>query len=105
MIGRMEVREILGMLGTLAALSLAGTAVQSIGAEMVEVRDAPAEAVEAPAAVRVAPPVLEPGAEPGLRTEEVRLERPEVAPPPLRCPPLPDVRLREWLPSCRPVLA
>ena len=32
MIGRMEIREVLGMLGTLAALSVVGSAVQLVDA-------------------------------------------------------------------------
>ncbi len=34
MIGRMEIREVLGMLGTLAALSVVGSAVQLVDAEI-----------------------------------------------------------------------
>jgi hypothetical protein len=103
--GRMEIREILGMLGTLAALSLAASAIETVGTEMAHGR-------EVPAAVRVTPPeapgeveVAPPDAVPELSTEEARLVRPEVTPPPLRCPPLPMPGLRERLPGCRTVFA
>ncbi|MDT8435870.1 MAG: hypothetical protein RRA92_03850 [Gemmatimonadota bacterium] len=122
MIGRPEIREIVGMLGTLAALSLAGRAVQVIAgaglpaeaeaevpAVVEETPDAalePDEAVPAAQAVGlqglvVAPPDVAPHAVP----PEIRLERPEVMPPPLRCPPLPAPTLEERLPGCRSFLA
>ncbi len=98
--GRMEIREILGMLGTLAALSLAANAIQTVGSGTAQGREIPADVRSAPAAapgeVRVAPPE----ALPELSTEETRLVRPEVTPPPLRCPPLPAVQMRERLPDC-----
>jgi len=107
MIGRMEIREVLGMLGTLAALSVVGSAVQLVDAEIVEVRDTPS--VEQPVSVdvpnvsvdvRVAPPAVKPSR--GL--EEVRLQRPDVEAPPLRCPPLGEGGVRGHLKDCREVL-
>ena len=106
MIGRMEIREVLGMLGTLAALSVAGSAVQMVDAEIVEVRDTPTVeqpvSVDVPdvsADVRVAPPAVAP-----LRDmEEVRLNRPDVVAPPLRCPPLGEGGVRGHLRHCHDV--
>jgi hypothetical protein len=110
MIGRMEIREVLGMLGTLAAFSVAGSAVQLVDAELVEVRVTPTVELPAPAGlipsepevmdVRVSPPRIEPAAQ----LKEVRLERPEVVAPPLRCPPLGEGGVRGRLPNCREVL-
>ena len=84
MIGRMEIREVLGMLGTLAALSVAGSAVQMLDAEIVEVRDTPTVeqpvSVDVPdvsADVRVAPPAVAPLSD----MQEVRLNRPDVVAP------------------------
>ena len=106
MIGRMEIREVLGMLGTLAALSVAGSAVQMVDAEIVEVRDTPT--VEQPVSVdvqdvsvdvEVTPPAVAP-----LRDmQEVRLNRPDVVAPPLRCPPLGEGGVRGHLRHCRNV--
>lgn len=103
MIGRMEIREVLGMLGTLAALSVAGSAVQIVDAEIVEVRDQPTVeqpvSIETPGAaaeVRVAPPVVTPLSGIG----EVRLERPEIVAPPLKCPPLLEGGVRGLLKVC-----
>lgn len=103
--GRMEIREILGMLGTLAALSLAANAIQTVGAGTAQGREMPADVratpVEAPGEVQVAPP----DAVPELSTDDARLVRPEVTPPPLRCPPLPTLWMRERLPDCHAVFA
>ncbi len=103
MIGRMEIREVLGMLGTLAALSVAGSAVQMVDAEIVEVRDTPTVeqpvSVDVPdvsADVRVAPPAVAPSGE----MQEVRLNRPDVVAPPLRCPPLGEGGVRGHLRNC-----
>ncbi|MGW8282329.1 MAG: hypothetical protein ACWGON_03410 [Gemmatimonadota bacterium] len=103
MIGRMEIREVLGMLGTLAALSVAGSAVQIVDAELVEVREKPTvehpvsnEAPDVSAGVRVAPPVVAPLRDIG----EVRLDRPEIVAPPLRCPPLLEGGVRGLLKIC-----
>lgn len=114
MIGRTEIREVLGMLGTLAALSVAGSAVQMVDAEIVEVRESPTveqpaavEVSEAPAEVAVRPPVVitpmvaPPAAVPGLDTEEVRLRQPDVHLPPLRCPPLAEGGVRGPFKHCR----
>lgn len=107
MIGRMEIREVLGMLGTLAALSVVGSAVQLVDAEIVEVRDTPT--VEQPVSVdvpnvsvdvRVAPPAVTPSRD----LEEVRLQRPEVEAPPFRCPPLGEGGVRGHLRNCREIL-
>ena len=107
MIGRMEIREVLGMLGTLAALSVVGSAVQLVDAEIVEVRDTPT--VEQPVSVdvpnvsvdvRVAPPAVTPSRE----LEEVRLQRPEVEAPPFRCPPLGEDGVRGHPRNCREIL-
>ena len=107
MIGRMEIREVLGMLGTLAALSVVGSAVQLVDAEIVEVRDTPT--VEQPVSVdvpnvsvdvRVAPPAVTPSRD----LEEVRLQRPEVEAPPFRCPPLVEGGVRGHLRTCREIL-
>ena len=106
MIGRMEIREVLGMLGTLAALSVAGSAVQMVDAEIVEVRDTPTVeqpvSVDVPdvsADVRVTPPAVAP-----LRDmEAVRLNRPDVVAPPLRCPPLGEGGVRGHLRHCHDV--
>lgn len=104
MIGRMEIREVLGMLGTLAALSVVGSAVQLLDAEIVEVRDTPT--VEQPVSVevpnvsvdvRVAPPTVVPSRDLG----EVRLQRPDVEVPPLKCPPLGEGGVRGHLKNCR----
>jgi len=98
--GRMEIREILGMLGTLAALSLAANAIQTVGTGTAQGREIPVDVrgapAEAPGGVLVAPPE----ALPELTTDEARLVRPEVAPPPLRCAPLPTLWVRERLPDC-----
>ncbi|MFO7586497.1 MAG: hypothetical protein R6X22_00335 [Gemmatimonadota bacterium] len=99
--GRMEIREILGMLGTLAALSLAANALQTVGADAAQGRDLPVEVREAPVEVHVAPP----DTSPELPVDEARLVRPEMTPPPLRCPPLPEPWMRERLPGCGTVLA
>ena len=114
MIGRMEIREVLGMLGTLAALSVAGSAVQMVDAEIVEVRESPTveqpaavEVPEAPAKIVVRPPVVitpmvaPPAAAPGLDTDEVRLNQPDVQLPPLRCPPLAEGGVRGPFKHCR----
>lgn len=104
MIGRMEIREVLGMLGTLAALSVAGSAVQMVDAEIVEVRDTPT--VEQPvcvdkpdvsAGVTVAPPMESPS----FDVKEVRLNKPDVVAPPLRCPPLGEGGVRGHMRHCR----
>jgi hypothetical protein len=110
LIGRLEIREVLGMMGTLAALSVAGSAVQRVDADLVEVRVKPSMEQPAPAALqpdrpqapmlRVAPPSDTPGA----RLQEVRLERPEVVAPPLKCPPLGEGGVRGHLPNCREIL-
>ena len=106
MIGRMEIREVLGMLGTLAALSVAGSAVQMVDAEIVEVRDTPT--VEQPvsvdvqdvsADVKVTPPAVAPSGD----MQEVRLNRPDVVAPPLRCPPLGEGGVRGHLRHCHDV--
>jgi len=103
----MEIREVLGMLGTLAALSVVGSAVQMVDAEIVEVRDTPT--VEQPVSVdlpnvsvdvRVAPPTARPSRDLG----EVRLQRPDVEVPPLRCPPLGEGGVRGHLKNCREIL-
>ncbi len=103
MIGRMEFREVLGMLGTLAALSVAASAVQIVDAEIVEVRDKPT--VEQPVSVegpdvsveiQVTPPVVAPPNDIG----EVRLDRPEIVAPPLECPPLVEGGVRGLLKYC-----
>lgn len=106
MIGRMEIREVLGMLGTLAALSVAGSAVQMVDAEIVEVRDTPTVeqpvSVDVPdvsADVRVAPPTVAPSGD----MQEVRLNRPDVVAPPLRCPPLGEGGVRGHLRHCNDV--
>ncbi len=106
MIGRMEFREVLGMLGTLAALSVAGSAVQMVDAEIVEVRDTPTVeqpvSVDVPdisADVRVTPPAVAPL----LDMKEVRLNRPDVVAPPLRCPPLGEGGVRGHLRHCHDV--
>ena len=106
MIGRMEFREVLGMLGTLAALSVAGSAVQMVDAEIVEVRDTPTveqpvsvDVLEVSVEITVAPPAVVP-----LRDmEEVRLNRPDVVAPPLRCPPLGEGGVRGHLRHCHDV--
>jgi hypothetical protein len=102
----MEIREVLGMLGTLAALSVVGSAVQLVDAEIVEVRDTPTVeqpvSVDVPnvsADVRVAPPA----AAPSRGLEEVRLQRPDVEVPPLRCPPLGEGGVRGHLRNCREI--
>ena len=108
MIGRMEIREVLGMIGTLAALSVAGSAVQMVDAEIVEVRDTPTveqpvsiEVPDVSADVTVAPPAVAP-----LRgMEEVRLHRPDVVAPHLRCPPLGEGGVRGHLRNCHEVHA
>ena len=107
MIVRMEIREVLGMLGTMAALSVVGSAVLLVDAEIVEVRDTPTveqrvslDVPNVSVDVRVAPPAVKSSR--GL--EEVRLQRPDVAAPPLRCPPLGDGRVRGQLKSCREIL-
>jgi hypothetical protein len=110
LIGRLEIREVLGMMGTLAALSVAGSAVQRVDADLVEVRVKPSMEQPAPAALqpdrpqapmlRIAPPSDTPGA----RLQEVRLERPEVVAPPLKCPPLGEGGVRGHLPNCREIL-
>jgi hypothetical protein len=110
MIGRLEIREVLGMLGTLAALSVASSAVQSVEIDTAKVRDTPAVERVAPT---VAPPILPANAEPrvappkltkGAHLDEVRLERPEVAAPPLRCPPLGSGGVRGHFRHCREIL-
>ncbi len=110
MIGRLEIREVLGMLGTLAALSVASSAVQSVEIDNAKVRDMPAIERVAPT---VAPPALPSAVEPrvappkltrGSHLEEVQLTRPEVLAPPLKCPPLGDGRVRGHLPHCREIL-
>jgi hypothetical protein len=107
----MEFREVLGMLGTLAALSVAGSAVRLVDAELVEVRDTPAVEQPVPAGsqdyrpentdVRVVPPSVNPES----RLQEVRLERPEVAAPPLWGPPLAEGGVRGHFRNCREALA
>jgi hypothetical protein len=110
MIGRMEIREVLGMLGTLAALSVAGSAVQWVDIDTVKVRDTPSAGCVAPA---VAPPILPAEGElrvtpPNLtqrsQLDEVRLTRPEVVAPPLRCPPLAEAGVRGHDRDCREIL-
>jgi hypothetical protein len=102
----MEIREVLGMLGTLAALSVVGSAVQLVDAEIVEVRDTPtveqpvsAEVPNVSADVRVSPPAVSPSRDLG----EVRLQRPDVEVPPLRCPPLGEGRVRGLLKNCHEI--
>lgn len=109
LIGRLEIREVLGMMGTLAALSVAGSAVQLVDADLVEVRGTPTVEQPAPAGLqpdqpaavplRVAPPSVTHGS----RLQEVRLERPEVVAPPLKCPPLGEGGVRGRLPNCREI--
>ncbi|MCL7985115.1 MAG: hypothetical protein M8872_07685, partial [marine benthic group bacterium] len=100
-----------GMLGTLAALSVASSAVQSVEIDTAKVRDTPAIERVAPT---VEPPVLPGISEPrvapprltrGSHLDEVRLERPEVAAPPLRCPPLGNGGVRGHFRHCREILA
>lgn len=102
--GRMEIREILGMLGTLVALMLAANALQTVGADVAQGRDLPADVREIPAAAPAEVHVSPPDGVPELPLTEARLVRPEVMPPPLRCTPLPGVWMREWLPGCGTVL-
>ncbi len=114
MIGRMEIREVLGMLGTLAALSVAGSAVQLVDADVVEVRESPAVEVPAavdlsdlPARISVRPPVVitplvaPPTMAPTYEMDEVRLNQPDVATPPPRCPPLGEGGVRGHFKRCR----
>ena len=110
LIGRLEIREVLGMMGTLAALSVAGSAVQRVDADLVEVRVTPM--MEQPVPDGLQPdrpeaailPVAPPSVAPESRLQEVRLERPEVVAPPLKCPPLGEGGVRGHLPNCREIL-
>ena len=110
LIGRLEIREVLGMMGTLAALSVAGSAVQRVDADLVEVRVTPTLEQPVPAGLQPDRPeaailrVSPPSVAPGSRLQEVRLERPEVVAPPLKCPPLGEGGVRGHLPNCREIL-